>query len=116
MRRLSSLTLAVLFGTGSSVLGAAEALAGPYRPPPPASRPKVYDPDATTCQPEQISAGFERQLRPYADQPAAVLARLKLVQGEMTRATLRRCVAQGRMTREEATALALKLGVISPAK
>lgn len=93
---------------------APQAGAAPYRPPPPASRPTIYNPDASTCKPELITAGFQQQLKPFADQPPAVLARLKLVQGDMTRATLRRCVAQGRMTREEATALALKLGVISP--
>ena len=78
---------------------------------PPPSRVERFNPDAKVCQPEAIQAGFSRQLQPWADQPAAVLERLRLVQLEMTRATVQRCVSKGLMTAADAADLGRRLGL-----
>lgn len=86
---------------------AAEASAGLGRqqPPPPSSPPTRYDPDRTTCEAERIRSAFRQQLQPYGDQSDAVIAQLRLIQLDMTRSTLRRCVSRDLMTRPQADQL-----------
>ena len=88
-------------------LGAMEASAGLGRqqPAPPSSPPTRYDPDRTTCEPERIRSAFQQQLQPYADQSEAVIGQLRLIQLEMTRSTLRRCVSRDLLTRPQADQL-----------
>lgn len=43
---------------------------------PPSSRPSHYDADLSTCQPQVIRSGFQRQLEPFADQAKALAAEL----------------------------------------
>ncbi len=76
--------------------------AQPSRPQPPPPRTQHYDPDASTCKPEQLESGFRRQLLPWADQSEAVLNRLRQVQAEMLRASLRRCQQRGLLTPDQA--------------
>jgi hypothetical protein len=71
----------------------------PQPPPPPIQR---FDPDASTCRPEELENGFRRQLLPWADQSEAVLNRLRQVQAEMLRASLRRCQQRGLLTPDQA--------------
>ena len=78
--------------------GAAE----PTRPQPPPPRKVLYDPDQAICQPAHVERSFAEQLKPWADQPEAVQARLRLLQAEMLQGSLRRCVARGLLTGEQA--------------
>ncbi|MFN7898713.1 MAG: hypothetical protein ACK5N0_03480 [Synechococcaceae cyanobacterium] len=93
--------------------GLAPLRAQPLRPKPPASVPLKLDPDATTCTPTLISQAFAQHLRPWADQPPEVLNQLRKLQGEMTRASIARCVSLGRLTPEQAAALQSELGIES---
>lgn len=79
------------------------------QPPPPASRPTIYDPDPKTCQPDNIRRAFARQLAPYADQGEAVLQQLRKVQLQLTEASLQRCVARGLLDEATARSLAAEL-------
>ncbi|MCP9889727.1 hypothetical protein KBY57_01475 [Cyanobium sp. Aljojuca 7D2] len=73
------------------------------------SRPTLYDPDRTTCDVERIRRAFQQQLQPYADQSPAVLARLRELQLEMTRRSLKRCVERELLTAQQADQLAREL-------
>ncbi|MFN9695636.1 MAG: hypothetical protein ACK550_17885 [Synechococcaceae cyanobacterium] len=88
--------------------------AEPLRPKPPASVPLQLDPDATTCTPTVISQAFAQHLHPWADQPPEVLNQLRKLQGEMTRASIARCLSLGRLTPEQASALQTELGIEGP--
>lgn len=79
--------------------------------PPPPTRVERFNPDEGVCDPRVIQAAFARHLEPWKDQPPAVLAQLRQVQGEMTRATLRRCVSKGLMAAPQAEALERQLGI-----
>ena len=83
-------------------------------PPPPEPRLKNYHPDETTCQGALIRNSFAKNLLPWADQPEPVLASLRQVQAEMTRATLASCVRQNLMTPAQAAALQRELGLGDP--
>ena len=83
-------------------------------PPPPEPRLKNYHPDETTCQGALIRSSFAKNLLPWADQPEPVLASLRQVQAEMTRATLASCVRQNLMTPAQAAALQKELGLGDP--
>ena len=72
------------------------------QPPPPATRPTLYDPDMSTCDSERIRTAFKQQLQPFADQGDAVLARLRQIQLEMTAKTLSRCVSRQLLSQEQA--------------
>lgn len=78
---------------------------GRQQPDLPASRPSLYDPDRTTCEPERIRSAFQQQLQPFADQSEAVLTRLRQVQLDMTRRTLKRCVERDLLTPQQAVQL-----------
>ena len=78
------------------------------------SRVDRYNPDELVCKPETIRSSFNRQLQPWADQPPQVLAQLRRVQLEMTRATLQRCVRKGLMDAAAAQALEHQLGLSAP--
>lgn len=97
------LTLALL-ASGAGLL-AAGAHAGPTRPQPPPPRQVRYDPDLATCKPAHLAGTFREQLKPWADQPEAVQARLRALQAEMLRASLKRCVGRGLLTPAEAAEL-----------
>lgn len=107
-RRGLLLAVLVLALSGEALRRHARAQGRP-QPQPPPSRPSLYDPDPTTCQPEAIRSGFARQLEPYADQSEPVLQRLRQVQAQLTVASLRRCVAKGLMAEPAARALAAEL-------
>ncbi|SBO42335.1 hypothetical protein [Cyanobium sp. NIES-981] len=81
------------------------AAQGRRGPPPPSPKVVIYDPDPLSCQPDTIRQAFARHLDPFADQSPAVLARLRVVQLEMTESSLRRCVAKGLMEQQAAAAL-----------
>jgi hypothetical protein len=83
-------------------------------PPPPEPRLKNYHPDETTCQGALIRSSFAKNLLPWADQPEPVLASLRQVQADMTRATLASCVRQNLMTPAQAAALQRELGLGDP--
>jgi hypothetical protein len=83
-------------------------------PPPPEPRLKNYHPDETTCQGALIRSSFAKNLLPWADQPEPVLASLRQVQADMTRATLASCVRQNLMTPAQAAALQRELGLVDP--
>ncbi len=80
------------------------------KPPPPPPHQKIYDPDPEICKTSALQSTFQQQLLPWADQPATVQARLRELQLEMLRATLKRCVDKGLMSTEQATAIARELG------
>lgn len=84
--------------------------ATPMRPQPPPPRKEIYDPDQAACRAEHLESHAREQLRPWADQPPEVLARLRLLQGEMLRASLRRCIARGLITPAEAAGVEKRLG------
>lgn len=108
-RPIGPLRCALALAPGLALLQSPALPQGRSQPPPPASTPIRYDPDASTCQPQLIRSGFERQLQPYADQSPAVLERLRQVQLEITAATLRRCQARGLLTRQQARRLEAEL-------
>jgi hypothetical protein len=99
---------------GSVLPGGAAPAGGPVRPQLPPSPREVYDPDQATCQADHLQSRFHEQLRPWSDQPEAVQARLRALQAEMLRATLRRCVGRGLLSPAEAAALQQRLGVAEP--
>ena len=75
------------------------------------TRVERFDPDRQVCRPEAIEAAFKRHLQPWADQPPAVLDQLRRLQLDMTRATLQRCLSQGRLEPAEAMELERRLGL-----
>jgi hypothetical protein len=85
--------------------------AQPDRPDPPQSRVKIYDADPLTCRPEVIEAGFRTHMAPWADQPEAVQQRLRILQGELTRGTLQRCLQKGLMTSDQVKEVEKRLGL-----
>ena len=103
------LAAAVAALAGVSALVGVSAWAGPTRPSPPPPRKEVYDPDKATCQPAHLRSAFHQQLAPYADQPEPVQARLRALQAEMLRASLRRCVGRGLLSPVEAAGLEQQL-------
>jgi len=106
--RLGAALLLGVLGSGGSPLLAQQD------PPPPEPRLKNYHPDETTCQGDLIRSSYAKNLLPWAEQPAPVLASLRQVQAEMTRATLASCVRQKLMTPAQATALQMELGLVDP--
>lgn len=90
------------------------ANAQPTRPQPPPPRTQRYDPDVVTCRPEELEGAHRRQLLPWADQSEAVLNRLRQVQTEMLRASLRRCQERGLLTPAQALAVEERLGLPPP--
>lgn len=101
--------LLVALAVGAAFVAPPAWSQGRRQPEPPASKPTTYDPDRTTCDVELIRAAFQQQLQPYADQSEAVLARLRELQLEMTRSSLKRCVARELMTAQQANQLAKEL-------
>jgi hypothetical protein len=87
------------------------AEAQPSRPQPPPPRTQLYDPDAVTCRPEELEGAHRSQLLPWADQSEAVLNRLRQVQAEMLRASLRRCQERGLLTPAQARGMEERLGL-----
>ena len=59
-------------------------------------------------------AAWQRQLEPFRDQPAAVQERLRLVQRDMATLSLNRCIQRGLLSRDQARALAIQMGLESP--
>jgi len=110
------LSLAAVGGALITLLAPLQVL-GQGRPPVvlPQGRPQVFDPDPGSCVAEKMRATFQRQLEPFQDQGEAVLQQLRVVQAEITLASLRRCVQRGLMPEEEAIRLARELGLISAA-
>lgn len=99
-------------GLALGVLGAGvKPLLAQQDPPPPEPRLKNYRPDETTCQGDLIRSSYATNLLPWADQPESVLATLRQVQAEMTRATLASCVRQKLMTPAQAESLQKELGL-----
>jgi hypothetical protein len=97
------------------VLGAGvKPLLAQHELPPPEPRLKNYRPDETTCQGDLIRSSYAKNLLPWADQPEPVLASLRQVQADMTRATLASCVRQNLMTPAQAAALQRELGLGDP--
>jgi hypothetical protein len=79
--------------------------------PSPEPRLKNYHPDETTCRGDLIRSSYAKNLLPWADQPEPVLASLRQLQAEMTRATLASCLRQKLMTPAQAAALQRELGL-----
>lgn len=114
---MKAIPFAAVMITGLGLLLAAVALrAAPAKPPLPQSQPEHFDPDPLTCRQDTIRRQFQAQLLPWQDQPPAVLAQLRGLQAEMTRASLRRCVQRGLMTKQEAIQLAGELQLIAPTR
>jgi len=112
---MSSARVILAAGLVIGLLGAGiKPLLAQQDPPPPEPRLKNYNPDETTCQGALIRSSFAKNLLPWADQPEPVLASLRQVQAEMTRATLASCVRQNLMTPAQAAALQKELGLGDP--
>jgi hypothetical protein len=112
---MSSARVMLATGLVLGVLGAGvKPLLAQQDPPPPEPRLKQYHPDETTCQGALIRSSFAKNLLPWADQPEPVLASLRQVQAEMTRATLASCVRQNLMTPAQAAAMQRELGLGDP--
>jgi hypothetical protein len=93
------------------VAEAGPAAANRRMPEAPAPRKEVYDPDRDTCTEQAITVAYGNHLRPWADQPEPVLARLRLLQQSMTRTSLSRCIERGLMTAEQARRIERSLGL-----
>ncbi len=106
----SPLTLAMVSLLAVGVSGL-PLRAKPDMPDPPQSRVKIYDADPLTCRPEVIEAAFRSHMAPWADQPEAVQQRLRILQGELTRATLQRCRQKGLMTSDQVKDVEKRLGL-----
>ena len=112
---MSSARVILAAGLVLGVLGTeVKPLLAQQDPPPPEPRLKNYHPDETTCQGALIRSSFAKNLLPWADQPEPVLASLRQVQAEMTRATLASCVRQNLMPPAQAAALQRELGLGDP--
>jgi hypothetical protein len=83
----------------------------PNRPQPPPPRTQRYDPDAATCTQESLEGAYRRQLLPWADQSEAILSRLRQLQAEMLRASLRRCQERGLLTPDQVQGVEQRLGL-----
>lgn len=110
-RRHALLLLGLALGLGLGLTH--PLLAQPFRPSPPPAAKVVYDPDRRTCSAAAITNAYHSHMRPWADQPEAVQARLRVLQASMTRASLERCVAQGHLSTNEASSIATSLGIQS---
>lgn len=89
--------------------------AEPAKPEAPRARKVVYEPNRASCTPQAISGAFRNHLKPWADQPEPVLARLRVLQVEMTRTSLTRCLEQGLLTAEQVRQVEEGLGLPSTA-
>jgi hypothetical protein len=108
-RRHAVPLLAAAFGLSLAL--ATPLAAQPFRPAPPPPAKVVYNPDRNTCSATAITSAYHNHMRPWADQPEPVQARLRVLQASMTRASLDRCVDQGHMSAEEASSVAAGLGL-----
>jgi hypothetical protein len=106
MRPTARLLLLLALG---GALAAGRAGAGPSRPEPQPPRKEVYDPDRSTCQSDHLVNSFRQQLQPWADQPERVQQRLRALQAEMLRSSLRRCVERGLLSPSQASAVERQL-------
>ncbi len=112
MNRLSH-----LLGVASLLLAGSPDLplqAEPDGPEPPRARTVVYEPNRASCTPQAISGAYRNHLKPWADQPEPVLARLRVLQAEMTRTTLTRCLEQGLLTADQVRQVETSLGLAPP--
>ena len=89
--------------------------AEPVKPELPRARKVVYEPNRASCTPQAISGAYRNHLTPWADQPEPVLARLRVLQAEMTRTSLSRCLEQGLLTAEQVRQVESSLGLSPPA-
>ncbi|MFM7360803.1 MAG: hypothetical protein ACKOBY_11980 [Cyanobium sp.] len=99
----------IAVGSLTGLIAPMPSPAQPSRPEPPPAPIQRFDPDASTCRPEELESGFRRQLLPWADQSEAVLNRLRQVQAEMLRASLRRCQQRGLLTPDQALGVEQRL-------
>ena len=104
---MNNLILAI--AVGSFLTSAASA--GPSRPGRPKPKQVIFNPDIATCQSNVIRQAYERQLLPWKGQPKPVFDRLKIVQTEMTRSTLRRCQNLGLLDSDQVKALERQLAL-----
>ena len=88
-------------------------LAQRAQPQAPASG-ELYQPDQQTCTPERQLAAFNNALGPYADQPPAVLERLRDLQRQLSARSLRSCLEQGLLSPEQVETLMTAMGIAVP--
>ncbi len=81
------------------------------RPDPPASRVERFDPDASTCRPENLLRGYRNQLAQFADQPAAAQAQLRRLQRDLAVGSINGCIQRGLLSKEQARTLAASMGI-----
>lgn len=81
------------------------------RPDPPASRVERFDPDVSTCRPENLLRGYRNQLALFADQPPAAQAQLKRLQRDLAVSSLNRCIQRGLLSKQQARTLAASMGI-----
>jgi hypothetical protein len=105
------LMVCVAAGCLISMFAPSPATTQPNRPQPPPPRTQRYDPDAAICTQESLVGAYRRQLLPWADQSEAVLSRLRQLQAEMLRASLRRCQERGLLTPDQAQGVEQRLGL-----
>ena len=110
-RSVAALALALALAAGVSVAGASESRANSKMPPLPPAPVQTFQPDLATCQPEQLLRGYRQQLAAYADQPPAVVERLKLLQRDMAVGSLNRCISKGLLSKQQASQLAASMGI-----
>ena len=87
--------------------------AEPAKPEVPRARKVVYEPNRASCTLQAITGAFRNHLKPWADQPEPVLARLRVLQVEMTRTSLTRCLEQGLLTADQVRQVETSLGLPS---
>ena len=100
----------------AGLCGAASAKTPPdpeadRRPAPPASRVERFDPDASTCQPENLLRGYRNQLTQFADQPPAAQAQLRRLQRDLAVGSINRCIQRGLLSKQQARTLAASMGI-----
>jgi hypothetical protein len=105
--------LLLLLALGGT-LAAGRSAAATNRPEPPPPPKQQYDPDRRTCQSDHLVTTFRQQLQPWADQPERVQERLRALQADMLRSSLRRCVERGLLTPSQASDVERQLNLPVP--
>ena len=110
---LASTALVLVLGIP---LGAASAKPPPdpeaeRRPAPQTPRVERFDPDVSTCRPENLLRGYRSQLAMFADQPPAAQARLRRLQRDLAVGSINGCIQRGLLNKQQARTLAASMGI-----
>lgn len=95
-------------------LAASALLAQRPMPLQPPSAIQTYQPDQQACTPERLLAGYRQGLSAYADQPPAVLEKLRGLQRQLTARSLKVCLEKGLLPPEQVERLIETMGLAVP--